>query len=191
MPRLLPEKIQDALRLALPFSGICFRNVSPEFADRLNILSAQGSLRAGGRFNLKDKFAAIYLSCDLHTCIEETTKTAGRSDVEIAKLLPRTIVGIEVKLSRVLDLTDNVIRRKLGITKKSLIATEWKNYQNIVLQEAFTQQLGRLAREAGFEAILVPSAVTRGKNLDVFPDRLLSGSSLKIINRSRLPLPKR
>jgi len=66
MPRLLPERIQDALRLALPFSGVCFRNVSPEFADRRNVLSAQGSLLAGGRFNLKNKFAALYLSCDLH-----------------------------------------------------------------------------------------------------------------------------
>jgi len=66
-----------------------------------------------------------------------------------------------------------------------------KRTQNVDTSEAFTQQLGRLARDAGFEAILVPSAVTRGKNLDVFPDRLLPGSSLKIINRSRLPLPKR
>jgi len=41
-----------------------------------------------------------------------------------------------------------------------------------------------------FEAILVPSAVTRGKNLDVFPDRLLEGSYLKVVNRNRL-LPER
>jgi hypothetical protein len=71
-----------------------------------------------------------------------------------------------------------------------LIAPNWARTQRIDNREAFTQQIGRLARETGFEAILVPSAVTRGKNLDIFPDRLLPGSSLKIINRHLLPLPK-
>jgi hypothetical protein len=78
------------------------------------------------------------------------------------------------------------MRARLDITEQSLLA-DWEKRQNIDKQEAFTQQLGRLAREAGFEAILVTSAVTHGKNLDIFPDRLLAGLSLKVINRHLLP----
>jgi RES domain-containing protein len=191
MPRPLSEKMQDALQWAVPFSGICFRNVSVKFANIRDILSAQGSLRAGRRFNFKGAFAVLYLACDLHICLEESTKSLERDGFEVAKILPRIAIGIEVRLSLVLDLTNGTVRRKLGITKKKLIAPNWMKTQNVDKQEAFTQQIGRLAREAGFEAILVPSAVTRGKNLDIFPDRLLPGSSLKIINRHLLPLPKR
>jgi RES domain-containing protein len=190
MSRSLAEKIRNALEWAAPFSGVCFRNVSQEFANVQDILSAQGSLHAGGRFNFMNVFAVLYLSCDLHTCVEETTKSARLPEMEVANVLPRTLIGIEVMLSRVLNLTDATIRRRLRITKKSLIADDWEKLQNVDKQEAFTQQIGRLAREIGFEAILVPLAVTRGKNLDVFPDRLLPSSSLKIINRHLLPLPK-
>lgn len=191
MSRSLDEQMRNALEWAAPFSGVCFRNVSQKFANAQDILSAQGSLHAGGRFNFMNIFEVLYLSCDLHTCVEETTKSARLPEMELANVLPRTLIGIEVMLSRVLDLTDATIRRRLRITKKSLIADDWEKFQNVDIQEAFTQQIGRLAREAGFEAILVPSAVTRGKNLDIFPDRLLPGSSLKVINRHFLPLPRR
>lgn len=183
--------MEGALSLAVPFSDVCFRNVSLQFANRRDIISAQGSINAGGRFNFKGAFDVLYLSCDLNTCLEETTKSLQRPDFEVAMLLPCIVVGIEVKLSRVLDLTNGVTRRKLGITKKSLTAMDWEKRQNVDNQEAFTQQLGRLARQAGFEGILVPSSVTRGKNLDIFPDRLLPNSSLKIINLDHLPLPRR
>lgn len=190
MSRSLDEKMRNALEWAAPFSGVCFRNVSQQFANAQDILSAQGSLHAGGRFNFINTFAVLYLSCDLHTCVEETTKSARLPEMEVANVLPRTLIGIEVMLSRVLDLTAFYTRWRLGITKKDLTARDWEKNQNIDKQEAFTQQIGRLARDSGFEAILVPSAVTRGKNLDIFPDRLLPSSSLKIVNRHLLPLPK-
>jgi RES domain-containing protein len=189
MPRPLSEKMQDALQWAVPFSGTCFRSVSLKFANVRDLLSARGSLRAGRRFNFKGAFAVLYLSCDLHTCLEETTQALKRDGLEVAKILPRILVGVEVKLSRVLDLTDGAVRRKLGIAKKQLIAPNWMKTQNVDKKEAFTQQIGRLVRDAEFEAILVPSAATRGKNLDIFPDRLLRESSLKIVNRHLLPLP--
>ncbi len=192
MPRLLSEKLQDALEWAVPFSGVCFRNVSQKFANTRDILSAQGSLDVGGRYNFKGAFEVLYLSYDLHTCLEETIKSMQCDNgFEVAKALPRVVIGIEVKLSRVLDLTGAIIRRQLCIAKKSLIGDDWEKLQNVDNQEAFTQQIGRLAREAGFEAILVPSTVMRGTNLDIFPDRLLAGSSLKVVNRHLLPLPKR
>lgn len=191
MSRSLSEKIQDALQWAVPFSDVCFRNGSVKFANSRDILSAQGSFSAGRRFNFKGAFAVLYLACDLHTCLEESTKSLERDGFEVAIILPRVAIGIEVRLSLVLDLTNGTVRRRLGIAKKKLVAPNWMKTQNLDKQEAFTQQIGRLASEAGFEAILVPSAVTRGQNLDIFPDRLLAGSSLKVVNRHLLPLPKR
>jgi len=190
MPPTLSEKMRDALQWAVPFSGVCFRNVTMKFANTRDILSAKGSFLAGRRFNFKRTFEVLYLSCDLHTCLEETTSSLKRDGFETAITLPRLMIGIEVNLQRVLNLTDGARRRKLRITSRMLTAPNWAKTQNVDKKEAFTQQLGRLARDAGFEAILVPSAVTRGKNLDIFPDRLLTGSSLKLINRHQLPLPK-
>jgi len=190
MQRALPEKMRDALQWAEPFSGVCFRNVTLKFANFRDILSAKGSFLAGRRFNFKGAFEVLYLSCDLHTCLEKTTSSLQRDGFETAITLPRLVIGIEVNLQRMLNLTDGTLRRRLGITSRMLTAPNWVKAQNVDNKEAFTQQLGRLAREAGFEAILVPSSVTRGKNLDIFPDRLLPGSSLKIINRHLLPLPK-
>lgn len=191
MRRELSGKMRDALQWAAPFSGVCFRNVTVEFANTRDFLSAKGSFGAGRRFNYKRSFEVLYLSCDLHTCLEETTLSLQRDGFEVAATLPRIVIGIEVSLRRVLNLTNSVIRRRLGVTRQMLIDPNWAKIQNIDQQEAFTQQLGRLARDAGFEGLLVPSAVSRGKNLDVFPDRLLPGSSLRLINRRQLPRPKR
>ncbi|MBV9852223.1 MAG: RES family NAD+ phosphorylase [Armatimonadetes bacterium] len=190
MRRSLAQKIQDAVTDAIPFAGICFRNVSQQFANRHDILSARGSAIAGGRFNFRGTFEVLYLSCDVHTCLEETTKAFQRDGFDVAKTLPRTIIGVEVAVSRVLDLTDPTVRRRLGITRASLTGTDWLYDQEVLGREAVTQEAGRLAREAGFEAILTPSAVSRiGRNLDVFPDRLLSGSLCWVVNAERLVLP--
>jgi hypothetical protein len=79
----------------------------------------------------------LYLSCDLHTCVEETIKTARLPEMEVANVLPRTLIGIEVMLSRVLDLTALYTRWRLGITKKDLTARDWEKSQNIDKQSLY------------------------------------------------------
>lgn len=188
MPKPLSQKLRDAIPLGVPFSAVCFRNVSQRFANRHEVLSAQGSLLGGGRFNFKGLFEVLYLSCDVHTCLEETTKSLQQAGRDVARALPRTVIGVDVVLSRVLDLTDATTRRRLGLTRASLVEAGWLRIQEIDNHEAFTQSLGRLAREAGFEAILVPSAAVRlGRNLDIFPDRLLPGSHLSLVNPDHFP----
>ena len=190
MHRALPQKLQDAVLSAIPFSGICFRNVAQQFATQQTILSAKGSLLAGGRFNFRGAFPVLYLSCDLHTCLEETTQAFRQSGSTVAQALPRTVVGIEVGLNRVLDLTAPMQRRRLGVTKASLTGADWVMTQDAENREALTQELGRLARNAGFEALLVPSAALprTGKNLVIFSEQLLPHSYCHIVNKDRLPL---
>lgn len=188
MRRTLPEKMQEAARLAVPFSGVCFRNVAQRFATRRDVLSTQGSVLSGGRYNFHGTYPVLYLSCDIHTCVEETTKSFTQAGTSVAQALPRTIVGVEVRLTRVLDLTDPAVLRLLGITRLRLIRTDWVTSQDVDGREAFTQNIGRLARDAGLEAILAPSAALprTGQNLCIFSDQLLPSSLLRAINAERL-----
>lgn len=189
MRRTLPEKMQQAARLSAPFSGVCFRNVTQRFATQRDVLSAQGSRLSGERYNFHNTYPVLYLSCDTHTCMEETTKSFQQAGASVAQALPRTIVGVEVSLTNVLDLTDTGLLRLLGITRLRLVRTDWVTSQDIDGREAFTQKIGRLAHDAGVEAVLVPSsAVPRtGKNLCIFPDQLLPNSLLRAINAHYLP----
>lgn len=178
----LEQRIRQLLSHAIEFEGICFRNVSQRFANRQDILLAKGSKITGGRFNFKGTFEVLYLSCDVHTCIEETTHAARSSGFDVAKMLPRTTVGVKVRLSRVLDFTRIGILRQIGISKSVLAGTDWERIQNVENKEAVTQSIGRFAKQVGFEAILVPSAVWRGKNLDIFPDNVLPSSEIHVTN---------
>lgn len=118
---------------------------------------------------------------------EETTKSFGLDGLSVAQTLPRTIIGIKVTLSQVLDLSHSAVRRRLGITRASLVGTDWEMSQNVHGREGLTQEVGRLVRNAGFEAIPVPSAATdQGRNLAIFPDRLRSNSTLSLVNPDRL-----
>ena len=113
-------------------------------------------------------------------------QNAGAS---VAEALPRTIVGVEARLSRVLDLSDPAVLRILGATRLRLIRTDWVTSQDVAGREALTQQFGRLARDTGVEAVLAPSAALprTGRNLCVFTDQLLPTSLLRAINTQRLP----
>ncbi len=123
MRRTLPDKMQEAARLAVPFSGVCFRNVAQRFATRRDVLSTQGSVLSGGRYNFHGTYPVLYLSGDIHTCVEETTKSFTQAGASVAQALPRTIIGVEAHLTRVLDLTDPFVLRLLGITRLRLIRT--------------------------------------------------------------------
>ncbi len=186
MPILtLEQRVHKAISRAVRFEGVCFRNVKPKYANPRDILSPEGSLNNDGRYNFKGAFGVLYLSCDAHTCLEETTHAFYASGLDVAKLLPRTIVGIAVRLSTVLDLTDYNVRRAIGINKTILTGTDWAS-TNLTNGEAITQSIGRFAKEAGFESLLVPSAVCEGKNLDIFLDNLRPSSAISAVNESDL-----
>lgn len=186
-PKLsLEDRIRGLIPAAINFEGIGYRSVSQRFATKHDIASVRGSIIAGGRYNLKGTFGVLYLSTDIHTCIEEVTRATQRREFEVAEGLPRTVIGIELKLARVLDLTDPKILRRIGIGQRVLKNVDWLHIQNSRGEEAITQTIARYARDAGFEGLLVPSAVCGGKNIDIFIDRLDSSSLLLPINDDKL-----
>lgn len=191
-PLTLEQKISRAIKHAVPFTGtdrphgVCFRNVKQKFANRDDIFSAEGSLYTGGRYNFVGAFGVLYLACDPHTCLEEVARVTRVGGFRAAENFPRTFIGIRVRLSKVLDLTDPRMRRRLGVSKELLVATDWERIQEKG-REAPTQILGRLARSANFEGILSPSAAWPGNNLNIFLDNILSSSELSLVNGAQLP----
>ncbi|HEX8495374.1 MAG TPA: RES family NAD+ phosphorylase [Pyrinomonadaceae bacterium] len=191
-PQTLEQRIRRAIQHAIPFEGvdrpqgICFRNVKHKFANLQDILSTRGSFETGGRYNFAGAFGVLYLACDAHTCLEEVTRVTRSGNFSAAMNFPRTFIGIKVKLSKVLDLTDPRMRRRLGVSRAMLVETNWELAQSQG-SEVITQSLGRLARAAGFEAVLTPSAAWAGNNLNIFPENILPSSELSLVNEAQLP----
>ncbi|MGI9107375.1 MAG: RES family NAD+ phosphorylase [Pyrinomonadaceae bacterium] len=180
LERKLQRRMPHVLKLAVKFQGVGFRNVGQRFANKRDILSTKGSYSWGGRYNVARDFGALYLSCDLHTCIEELEYAARKDGFTVEEKLPRTMTGIRVELVKVLDLTDSKVRRELGISRKILMETDWVK-ENSKGNDAATQIIGRAAKGVGFEALLVPSARWPGKNLNLLDDGNLL-SRVSVIN---------
>ncbi len=166
------------------FSGYCFRCVKPQYSSGLNAFSGAGSQKASGRFHVKGRFIIVYTSTDLQTAGWEYLNTAASIGIDTASLLPYIAISAEAKFSRVLNLTHPAVRRTLGVTLVELRTSAW----NAASQETKTQLIGRLAYEAGFEAILAPSA-GGGRNLNILRQNLQAASSVKIVNEDLLPYP--
>lgn len=129
-------------------------------------MDTEGSQLYGGRYNPKGAFGALYFGQGRDICLAEVRKaTAGRA------LGPFVLASVAVDLQRVLDLTDQAVLHRLDLPPEDLVGPDW----------APTQELGRLARQAGFEGLLVPSAAAPGTNLVLFPDRLDPASSVRLM----------
>ena len=163
--------LQAALQELVPHSatyvGLCFRCLRPKYANKRDAFSGDGSRFASGRFHRRGAFPIVYAGCTLRVAEWETSHTARNSGFQREDLLPLTTISAEVKLNRVLDLTDRRVRRVLRVTLADLRQSPWSSAQF----ETLAQSIGRLAHECGFEAILAPSAGP-GINLNILPDNL-------------------
>lgn len=166
------------------FSGHCFRCVKPQYSGSQDAFPGAGSLKVSGRFHLKGKFVIVYTSTDLQTAEWEYLNTAASVGIDTAYLLPYTAISADVNLSRVLNLTLPLVRRALSVTLADLRASVWSG----IPQETLTQAIGRLAYEAGFEAVLAPSA-GKGNNLNIFRQNLQAASYVRIVNEDQLSRP--
>lgn len=148
-----------------PLRGHFYRIVPRHLRDRA--LATEGSRLYGGRYNPKGALGALSCGEQSAVCGAEVRKaTAGRA------LGPLLLASVMVELRRVLDLSDDTVLQRLGLRPEDLVAPNW----------ARTQELGRLAREVGFEGLLVPSAAAPGRNLVLFPDRLDPGSAIQVLS---------
>lgn len=107
--------------------------------------------------------------------LAELDRRAARAGLTRADLLPRVILTLELRLQKLLDLTDESIRAEWGVDLTAL--TREDDY-------TICHEIARAARRGGYEAIRFPGALG-GANYAVFLDRLQPGSSL-IIKHERM-----
>lgn len=143
MTRLRPRRVE----------GVWHRFVAERYKDAAD--SDQGALEHGGRYNPRREFGALYLSESPAACRAEMQRRPG---VRVRYWHAR----VRVRVARALDLTDTDTREKLRVSLREVTADNWD----------LTHDLGRVARRAGFDALIVPSAVGDHRNLVIFKDLL-------------------
>lgn len=136
------------------FEGVVYR-VCPALY-RENVVSMRGSYLHGARYNIRGYFGALYTSI--------TADTARREAERYFTVPPKSgfvEASIELRLTRVVDLTKTALLRRVGIVRQRLTSSSY----------SVPQEIGLRAWENGIEGLLVPSAADRGKrNLTVFLD---------------------
>ncbi len=143
-------------------------------------LDIKGSIKYGGRWNRENIYGALYTSVDKETSKAEFIKAVEARGYDVKDLFLRRISTIEVILKKVLDLTIPENRKKFRI-KLSDIKSDEENSKEKCLKVADK------ARELGYEAIFSPSAADpKGKNLNIFSDKLVKGSYIKKVRTEQL-----
>ncbi len=158
----------DAARLALAArvenSVAGYRNQSSGFDPR----SGEGARRFGGRFNSPHSFPVIYLCTTRRCVVAELTRQARRQSLDIDDLLPRELWKLTADLTRVLDLTVPATLESLDIERSALVRDDMQ----------ITRELGRIAHDQRFQAILSASATGVDHVLSIFPNNLAGVSVL-------------
>ncbi len=158
-------------------SVVAFRQCHPVYAE-VSEATLRASAREGGRFNPQDEFGAVYVSLSQETAVSELRRRAHRLAVDVADLLPRTMLRLRVELERVLDLTDTRIADAWGLSSAQVRSDDF----------ASCQEVARAARRAGYEAVRFPAASGAGENVAIFLDRLHAGSTVVVEEAEELVL---
>jgi RES domain-containing protein len=184
--RALFARIEELSPDAVSFRGTIVRSVSVKYATEQDLLSGEGAAIWGGRWN-PPGVRAVYGSLDIITATNEAYQQFLKLGFDLSAIRPRVLAGAKVSVSKVLDLTESAIRRKLRFSLSELVEEDWAALQSRG-EESWTQAIGRGARSAGFEALKVPSSHRPGgSNLVIFPDRLGARSSLRVLASQDLP----
>ena len=172
-PHIIMSPVRSVLKniqklVPSPLAGTYFRSVSPEYEGQ--VLDTRGSFKHGGRYNPTGEFGALYISDSEKLCKAEVEKRIKLTCVD-----SQAIRKIKVSLTKVLDLTKSGNLKKLGVTKQDLIQDRneggWTLPRNIA----------RLAYKSGYEAILTPSATSKGNNLVIF-GKHIDTARIKIVS---------
>ncbi|MFN2432785.1 MAG: RES family NAD+ phosphorylase [Gemmatimonadota bacterium] len=142
------------------------RHVRPD----LDPLSAEGSVRYGGRWNPRGGYGALYTSLSREALRAEMERQLTRAAVPRAAFFPRRVVELEVELGRWVDLTDAAERGRRGVSLEGLVADDL----------SATRRLADKLRAEGAQAVLFPSAAGVGEHLAIFPDLLPAGAIRKL-----------
>ncbi len=117
----LRRGIDRCLAHVTAFSGTMCRAVATKYANSSDLLTGDGAKIHGGRWNPPGLFCAVYGTLDPHAALAETVGTYGSYAIPYEQRLPLVLVAIDVKLQRVLDLTDGKTRQHLGVSEERML----------------------------------------------------------------------
>ena len=184
-----PDRLLRALETApvQPFTGFVYRIIAERHRD--SPLSAIGSVRSGGRYNAPNSFPVLYCADSQMTAMLEVEALFATADGQLkgAPRDPDLVLSMRCNLARVLDLTDERFHRELGTTRHELVSLSPSRFiLNAQGKETPTQVLGAACSFSGrISALKVPSAAhSSGYCLDIFPDSLLVGERVHIMDES-------
>ncbi len=177
--RQIQKRLSLLIEGAVQFDGIVFRSSSPKYANDSDLVSGIGSKLYGQRWNTAG-IAVVYASLTPETAMAETLAHYRYFGIPIEEAMPRVFVGIHVKMSNVLDLRVPGILRRIGVSKRGLLVTDWRRELSTG-HVPITQLIGLAAFELGVEGLLVPSAAEKkGTNLLLFPNNYSSDSWVSV-----------
>ena len=166
--------------------NIAFRAAPLEFARIVKLLDGKGSLKFGGRWSAAGTFRAVNLSTTQETAVCESNVNFTYYKLPSRDVGPRVIVGVRLKLGRVLDLTKPGGIRKQPWLRLDELLSDWRK-ANDAGHESQSQAFGRAAHDTGAEAILAPSVrAAGGVNLVFFPESVLGPGKVEILGRQEL-----
>lgn len=157
-------------------AGPAYRQCHPDHTDLDETLRA--SERFPFRFNPAHEFGVLYVALEREIAVAELLRRAQLSGMLVQAYAPRVMLTLDVRLGKVLDLTDPEVRREWDITPDDLASDDYTR----------CQEVARVARREGYEAIRYPSATGGGENLAIFYDRRRTGSYVVEKTREELPL---
>ncbi len=168
--------------------GFVFRIIDIKY--QTTALSAIGSLKSGGRYNIGEsfsaqQFSALYASDSPITALLERESLLHSNSGLIPNLTPPyLLLSLKYTLQSVLDLTDTYNQNTLGTNLQELTGN-WRVFK-FRDQIAPTQELGKAVYDLQtIEALKVPSQYNiNSYNLVIFPERLLPNSFIEVYDPS-------
>lgn len=180
----LLRRVSALMLRAVPRHQVVFRCSEPTYATKEDLLTGEGSRRYGGRWNPPSSFATVYAAFSDETALAEAKASHVYYGLDPADILPRTIVAVDIRLAKVIDLTDGTARKILGVSATRMRHDDWRKL-NRHGAESLTQAIGRAGYTCGVEGFVVP-ACDGNKNLVWFPGNLIGKSKVLIRNRDKL-----
>ena len=188
------DKIQRRLQkifteIIEPHEGDVFRFNHPRFSSTKDVLSGKGCLHANGRWLTKGAIRASYTSLAPESALAESLASNRYYGFPDSISTPMVLVSAIARLSKVINLCDGAVRKRLILSRKSICEVDWRK-ENRNGKECVTQAWGKAVYAAGAEGLLVPGGAWEdGRNLIVFPANLAPGSVFELISAVKWPRP--
>ena len=154
-----------------------YRYVNLDYLPTLT--SAIGGLRADNRYTPRGLTEVYYAASAPDLAMLEATRQHQR-EFTMPVFPSHAIMPLQVRLNRVLDLTDDSHYSALGTSFMELTG-DWRTTQQLG-QRVVTQELGEIAYALGFVAIRYPSAYRGNEwNAALFPDLMDHENQIRLV----------